>query len=80
MKFVKFGIFALSMSLFIASCGGSSTTDSTKTDSTSTTTAPAAAPAPAATPAPDTTHPAAMDTTKKMETKTTETKMETKKK
>jgi ABC-type glycerol-3-phosphate transport system substrate-binding protein len=48
MKFVKFGIFALSMGLFIASCGGneSETTETTDTVATET-----IAPAPEAAPA-----------------------------
>ena len=34
MKFVKFGIFALTMGLFVASCGNSETTETTETDTT----------------------------------------------
>ena len=36
MKFVKFSIFALTMGLFVASCGNSETTEETTTDSTAT--------------------------------------------
>lgn len=46
MKFVKFSIFALSMGLFVASCGDSSTTEEPTTDSTMMTTPEPAAPAP----------------------------------
>lgn len=34
MKFVKLSIFALTMGLFVASCGNSETTEETVTDST----------------------------------------------
>lgn len=47
MKFVKLSIFALSMGLFVASCGDNATTEEgTTTDSTMTALAPEAAPAP----------------------------------
>lgn len=59
MKFVKLSIFALSMGLFVASCGDSTTNEETTTDSTMMT-----APAPEATPAPmDTTMAAPADST-----------------
>jgi len=48
MKFVKFGIFALSMGLFVASCGDSATTE----EGTNDTTTVVAEPAPAAEVAP----------------------------
>lgn len=54
MKFVKLSIFALSMGLFVASCGDNASEETTTTDSTMMTT-----PAPEATPAP-------MDTTMAM--------------
>ena len=47
MKFVKLSIFALSMGLFVASCGDSASTEETVTDSTMMTT-----PAPEPTPEP----------------------------
>ena len=40
MKFVKFGIFALSMGLFIASCGDSANNESETVDSTTIMTTP----------------------------------------
>lgn len=49
MKFVKFSIFALTMGLFVASCGNSSTENTETTDTTAT-----MAPAPAAPATPDT--------------------------
>lgn len=53
MKFVKLSVIALSMGLFLASCGGSSTTEET---------APATeATAPEATPAPEAAAPAPVD-------------------
>jgi len=71
MKLVKLSIIALSLGLFVTSCGGGS--GETKTpDSTATQTAPPATPPPAATPAPDTTKAAAApaaDTTKKADDK-----------
>ncbi len=90
MKFVKFSVFALSMAIVVASCGNGAG-EAPKTDSAAATTAPAAetTPPPAAAPV-DTTNAGAakMDTAakagetkmEKKETKTTETKMETKKK
>lgn len=47
MKFVKFGIFALSMGLFVASCGDNASTEGEGTNDTTTiieTPAPEAAP------------------------------------
>jgi hypothetical protein len=44
MKFVKFSIFALTMGLFVASCGNSSSEETTVTDTTATMAAPAPAP------------------------------------
>ncbi len=70
MKFVKLSIFALTMGLFIASCGNGENKEAATTDSAAMApAAPAPEPAPAAAPAPDTTHPAAApaDTAKKME-------------
>ena len=59
MKFVKLSIFALSMGLFVASCGDTESTDETTVDSTTMT-----APVEATTPAPmDTTTAAPADTT-----------------
>ncbi len=55
MKFVKFGIFALALGMFAASCGGGENKETPAADSA----AMAPAPAPAATPAP------AADTMKK---------------
>jgi len=70
MKFVKLSIFALTMGLFIASCGNSESTENATTDSTAAAApAPAPEPAPAAAPAADTTHAPAADTAKKMEEK-----------
>lgn len=46
MKFVKFSIFALTMGLFVASCGNSSSEETTTTDTAMAAPAPAA-PAPA---------------------------------
>ncbi|HYD20176.1 MAG TPA: hypothetical protein VEB40_01775 [Flavipsychrobacter sp.] len=51
MKFVKLSIFALTMGLFIASCGNSESTEGTTTDSV-VTEAPAADMEPAPAPAP----------------------------
>ncbi|RYD59345.1 MAG: hypothetical protein EOP56_00330 [Sphingobacteriales bacterium] len=48
MKFVKFGIFALSMGMFIASCGGSETETTETTDTMAT---EVVAPAPEVAPA-----------------------------
>lgn len=62
MKFVKLSIFALTMGLFIASCGNSENKEAATTDSTAAA-APAPAPAPEAAPA---AAPAA-DTAKKMD-------------
>ncbi len=45
MKFVKFGIFALSMGLFVASCGDT-TTEETTTEDTTTMSTDVVAPAP----------------------------------
>lgn len=62
MKFVKLSIFALTMGLFVASCGNSESTESTETTDTAMM-VPEAAPAPVdtmAAPAVDTTH---VDTT-----------------
>jgi ABC-type glycerol-3-phosphate transport system substrate-binding protein len=41
MKFVKFGIFALSMGLFVASCGDTTTEEGTDVDTTVVVTEPA---------------------------------------
>ena len=68
MKFVKLSIVALTLGLFITSCGNSENKDAATTDSTTM----EAAPAPEATPAPapaDTTAAPAADTTKAMENK-----------
>ena len=46
MKLVKFGIFALSMGLFVASCGDNASTETTDADTTTVVTEPAPAPAP----------------------------------
>lgn len=51
MKFIKLSIFALTMGLFVASCGNGENTTET-TDSTVTETPVAETPAPEATPAP----------------------------
>ena len=79
MKLVKLSVFALTMGLFLASCGGAKT-EETPTDSTMATAAPVEATPPPvdtmAKPAADT---MAKPAETKMETKT-ETKMETKKK
>ena len=90
MKFVKFSVLALSLGIFVASCGNGSG-DAAKTDSTSSSatttsaTPPPAAPADTMTAAPakpaDTTAaaPAAAPAAdKKMDSKTTETKTTTK--
>ncbi len=85
MKLVKLSVFALTMGLFLASCGGAKTEEA-KTDSAMATTAPVeAAPAPAADttakPAADTAKPAAAATeVKKEEPKKAETKTDAKKK
>lgn len=47
MKFVKFGIFALSFGLFVASCGNGESTETPAADTTMAAPAPEAAPAPA---------------------------------
>jgi|GEM_PF-948809 Predicted solute binding protein len=68
MKFVKLSIFALTMGLFVASCGGNTeTTTETTTDSTTVVT-PEPAPAPV-----DTTAAPAADTTTATTTTTTTT-------
>ena len=72
MKFVKLSIFALTMGLFIASCGNGENKEAAKTDTAATAPAPEATPAaaPAATPADTTTAAAATpaaDTAKKAE-------------
>lgn len=62
MKFVKLSIVALSMGLFLASCGGNSETTTPTEDTT--TTAPVTEPAPAVPAVTDTTAaPAVTDTT-----------------
>ncbi len=47
MKFVKFSVFALTMGLFVASCGGGGETKTTDSTASATTTTMQAAPAPA---------------------------------
>lgn len=44
MKFVKFGILALSLGLFVASCGNGESTDATTNDTTTVAPAPETAP------------------------------------
>jgi hypothetical protein len=71
MKFVKLSIFALTLGLFITSCGNSeSNNEAATTDSAAMAPAPEATPAPeAAAPAADTAAAPAADTTKAMENK-----------
>lgn len=79
MKFVKLSVLALSMGLFAASCGNSSS-ESTKTNDTTAvmaTTAPATPP-PAASPATADTMAKPADTTAKMGSKMDDKKMEKK--
>lgn len=59
MKFVKLSIFALTMGLFIASCGNGENKEAATTDSTAMAPAPAPEAAPAAAPADTTAAPAA---------------------
>jgi multisubunit Na+/H+ antiporter MnhC subunit len=64
MKFVKLSIVALSLGLFVTSCGSSETKTETPATTEATTTEAVAAPAPAATPDTMTAAPAKPDTAK----------------
>jgi hypothetical protein len=72
MKLVKLSLLALTMGIFVASCGNSNSTDSTKSGDTAIAqpATPPASPAPA-----DTTHTATADTTNAAATTTTTTTM-----
>jgi len=78
MKFAKLSVIALSMGLFLTSCGNGST-EAAKTDSTTTTTSTVTATPPPATPDTMAAGAAKPDTTKTTTTTTTETKKEEKK-
>ncbi|OJW79088.1 MAG: hypothetical protein BGO69_00350 [Bacteroidetes bacterium 46-16] len=69
MKFVKLSIFALTLGLFITSCGNSENQEAATEDSAAMAPAPAPEAAPEAAPMADTTAAPAADTTKAMENK-----------